>query len=233
MNGITQFKIQNLKFKIGFNVPLYSLVLASSSPRRAQLLQSAGIPFTLAPSPFEEPLPTASQEENPAQFVEQLARCKATACDMEELPNLPAMPLILSADTIVWHRGQILGKPRDEAEACAMLGRLCGEAHQVFTGVCLRRSNNSRSGNSDDLLTAHEVTRVSFYERDEQWIRRYVQTGEPMDKAGAYAAQGQGSFLLARIEGDFSNVVGLPLGLLGRMLDEWDINYQNWWDDQG
>ncbi len=110
-----------------------------------------------------------------------------------------------------------------------MLQRLCGQTHQVFTGVCLRRQNFVQKGAADDFLTAHEVTSVRFNEQDADWIARYVATGEPMDKAGAYAAQGQGSFLLARIEGDFSNVVGLPLGLLGRMFDEWGINYQSWW----
>jgi septum formation protein len=158
--------------------------------------------------------------------VETLARGKADSCSIENLPSLPATPLILAADTIVWHNGRILGKPRDETEARAMLQTLCGQRHQVFTGVCLRRQNGER----DEFLTAHEATCVSFHERDAAWIARYVKTGEPMDKAGAYAAQGQGSFLLKRIEGDFSNVVGLPLGLLGRMFDEWGINYQSWWD---
>lgn len=210
-------------------MPLYSLLLASSSPRRAQLLQSAGIPFTLAPSPFSEPLPTIEDEKNPAQYVETLARGKASACEWQKLPSLRHDLLILAADTVVWHDGKILNKPRDENEACAMLQRLCGQTHQVFTGVCLRRVNES----GDELLTAHETTRVSFYERDAAWIARYVQTGEPMDKAGAYAAQGQGSLLLRRIEGDFSNVVGLPLGLLGHLFETWGINYQNWWDREG
>jgi septum formation protein len=211
-------------------VTLYSLVLASSSPRRAQLLQSAGIPFTLAPSPFEEPLPTPDEEKQPSQFVERLAQCKAASCHWEKLPSLSGTPLVLAADTIVWHEGKILGKPRDEMEARAMLSRLSGQSHQVFTGVCLRR--RSKATNSDEFVTAHEATRVSFHQREIDWIARYVATGEPMDKAGAYAAQGKGSFLLARIEGDFSNVVGLPLGLLGRLFDDWKINYQSWWDNK-
>ena len=206
----------------------YSLVLASSSPRRAQLLQSVGIPFTLAPSLFEEPAPTESEQNQPAQYVEKLARCKAASCSIGNLPLLPHAPLILAADTIVWHEGSILGKPRDEAEARDMLSRLSGQSHQVFTGVCLRRNN----GADEEFATAHAVTKVSFHNRDADWIARYVASGEPMDKAGAYAAQGKGSFLLARIEGDFSNVVGLPLGLTGRMFDEWKINYQSWWDNE-
>jgi septum formation protein len=202
-------------------VPQYSLVLASASPRRAQLLQSAGIPFTLAPSNVEEPPPSAEEESHPAQYVEKLAQHKAAACDANAL-SLPQRPLILAADTIVWHGGKILGKPQDAAEARAMLGRLCGETHHVFTGVCLR--------DGEQFHTAHDKTQVTFYERDAAWIARYVQTGEPMDKAGSYAAQGIGSFLLRRIEGDFANVVGLPLGLLGQMFEALGIEYGSWWD---
>lgn len=206
----------------------YSLVLASSSPRRAQLLQSAGIPFTLAASSFEEPLPTADDGKHPGRFVRALAHGKAMACDWEQLPPLAGQPLILAADTIVWHDREILGKPRDEMEARAMLERLCGQTHHVITGVCLRWRNNGQ----EDWRIETETTIVRFTQRDADWIARYVATGEPMDKAGAYGAQGKGSFLLACIEGDFSNVVGLPLGLLGRMFDERGINYQSWWDNK-
>ena len=201
--------------------PAYSLILASSSPRRSQLLQSAGIPFTLAPAPWEEPPPTPEEERHPALYVEKLARHKAESCDLASLPPLPGKPLVLTADTIVWHAGKILNKPTDEAEANAMLRSLCGHTHQVLTGVCLR--------DGAAYFLAHETTYVTFQERDDAWIARYVATGEPMDKAGAYAAQGRGSFLLKRIEGDYSNVVGLPLALVGRMLEERGINYQQWW----
>ena len=203
------------------NPPAYSLVLASSSPRRSQLLQSGGIPFTLAKSDADEPPPSHEEERHPALYVERLARHKAQACDLSALPPLPGRPLVLTADTIVWHAGSILGKPKDEAQARAMLRSLCGHTHQVLTGVCLR--------DGDDYRTAHEATYVTFYERDDEWIARYVATGEPMDKAGAYAAQGLGAFLLKRIDGDFSNVVGLPLGLLGRMMESFGIDYQRWW----
>ncbi len=206
----------------------YSLVLASSSPRRAQLLQSAGIPFTLAPSPFEEPLPDASDNRHPFRFARHLAQGKALACDWDKLPSLPGEPLILAADTIVCHDFQILGKPRDTDEAQAMLQRLCGQTHHVITAVCLLRKKDAQL----DWQLEAESTLVRFHERDADWIARYVASGEPMDKSGAYGAQGKGSFLLSHIRGDFSNVVGLPLGLLGRMFDEWKINYQNWWDNE-
>ena len=150
----------------------YSLVLASSSPRRSQLLQSAGIPFTLAPAPWEEPPPTPHEERHPALYVEKLAQHKAQSCDLAALPPLAGKPLVLSADTIVWHAGKILGKPKDEAQARAMLKSLCGHTHQVLTGVCLR--------DGEQYFTAHETTYVSFSERDEAWIARYVATGEPM-----------------------------------------------------
>lgn len=205
------------------SLPAYSLVLASSSPRRSQLLQGAGIPFTLAAAPWEEPPPNAHEERHPALYVEKLARHKAESCDLTALPELPGRPLVLTADTVVWHDGKILNKPTSEAQARAMLKSLCGHTHQVLTGICLR--------DGDAFVTAHETTYVSFYERNEDWIARYVATGESMDKAGAYAAQGQGAFMLKRIDGDFSNVVGLPLGLLGRMLEEHGINYQQWWTD--
>ena len=147
-----------------------------------------------------------------------MALLKARACTVE---TEAGRTIILAADTIVWHGGKILGKPRDVADAIAMLASLCGHSHQVFTGVCLREG--------DEFRTAHDTTRVSFHERDDAWIARYVASGEPMDKAGAYAAQGQGAFLLRRIEGDFSNVVGLPMGLLGRMLGDFGVDYQEWW----
>ena len=193
--------------------------MASASPRRAQLLHSAGIPFTLAASPVEEPLPPTAEHHEPGRYVERLALLKAQACPWETSDG--SRTLILAADTIVWHEGKILGKPRDAADATAMLATLCGRAHQVFTGVCLREG--------DDCRVAHDTTRVSFHERDDDWIARYVTSGEPMDKAGSYAAQGRGAFLVRRIEGDFSNVVGLPMGLLGRMLNDFGVDYQLWW----
>ena len=187
-----------------------------------------GIPFTLAPSSFEEPAPDASDHKDPIGFANRLAVGKAMGCDWEKLPPLPGEPLILAADTIVCHDFTILGKPRDEDEARAMLQRLSGQTHSVVTSVCLLR----KQGESPNWQVEAESTTVRFASRDADWIARYVATGEPMDKAGAYGAQGKGSFLLSRIEGDFSNVVGLPLSLLGQMFDKWDINYQSWWNNR-
>lgn len=199
--------------------PDFALLLASASPRRAQLLETLGIPFKRIASPFEEPQAAAEDHAHPAHFVEHLAREKAAAVKLDA-DN--AHSLVLSADTIVWHDGQILGKPTDEADARDMLLRLRGQLHQVFTGICLRHKN--------EYSVNHEVTTVHFNNVSDDWIARYVATGEPMDKAGAYAAQGRGALLVSRIEGDFWNVVGLPLATLGRMLEAADAPVESWWE---
>jgi septum formation protein len=202
------------------------LVLASASPRRSQLLQTIGVPFVTAPLEQAEPEPEATDQSNPQQFVERLALHKATQCP---LPDLPKPLIILAADTVVWHNGNILNKPRDENEAAQMLQRLRGDWHQVFTGVCLKVLLED---SSETELVEHESTKVKFADVSDQWIRQYVSTGEPMDKAGAYAAQGRGAALVHRIEGDFWNVVGLPLALLARMLGDIGAPLESWWKEQ-
>ncbi len=209
------------------------LFLASASPRRAQLLQTLGVPFTLAAVAFDEPPPNADDHAAPALYVERLAHAKAAHCDAAscdiEVPisnptdalSNPTDALILAADTIVWHGGRILGKPRDEEHAREMLRCLRGQTHQVFTGVCLRRGA--------EYHVAHQMTIVQFTRVSDDWIARYVATGEPMDKAGAYAAQGRGALLIERIEGDFWNVVGLPLATLGRLLETVGAPIEMWW----
>ncbi|HEX8236436.1 MAG TPA: Maf family protein [Abditibacteriaceae bacterium] len=202
----------------------FVLYLASASPRRAQLLETLGVPFTRIHSSFEEPKPTAADHANPSSYVEVLAREKAAACDTRVL-NPQENSLVLAADTIVWHQGTVLGKPESEAEAGEMLRRLRGEAHQVFTGICLRH----RAAGTDEYSIAHTITTVHFNTLSDNWIERYVATGEPMDKAGAYAAQGKGALLVERIDGDFWNVVGLPLATLGRMLETLGVPVESWW----
>lgn len=207
------------------------LWLASASPRRAQLLQTIGVPFALLANHAPEPEPTAEDHAQPQNYVETLARSKAAACKFPdfEFPDFDSahFDIVLSADTVVWHDGQILNKPRDEAEARQMLGRLVGNRHQVLTGVCLRWRKNNQA----QFLVAHEKTIVQFAPRDAAWIARYVQSGEPMDKAGAYAAQGLGALLIERIEGDFWNVVGLPLYRTSQMLREIGVAVENWWPE--
>jgi len=208
--------------------PDWQFFLASTSPRRVELLQTIGIPFTCVAVGVEEPLPVASDELEPGRFVERLAHLKALSCDTSKIESgNGAHAVILAADTVVWHDGVILNKPHDAADACRMLRRLRNQTHQVFTGVALRvrRQNHEE----DEYCLSHEVTQVRFGDASDEWITRYVATGEPLDKAGAYAAQGRGAVLIERIEGDFWNVVGLPLARLSRMLGDVGAPLESWW----
>lgn len=188
------------------------LVLASASPRRQELLRNAGIEFVVHPADIpEDPLPN----EPPHSCAERLARAKAQKISQQRPGNL-----VLGADTVVFVDGQMLAKPVDHADAACMLRLLSGRTHQVITGVCLQlRTENSepKAGFED---TRSETTEVTFSTLTEDDIRFYVATGEPMDKAGAYAIQGIASRWIPRITGDYSNVVGLPVALVYRMLRE-------------
>jgi septum formation protein len=191
------------------------LVLASASPRRRELLGNAGISFTVQAADIDE-RPLAG--ESPQDCVERLAREKALAV-FQTRPR----DYVLGADTIVVVDGAILGKPRDADDAAGMLRLLSGRTHAVITGVCVVNPVAGGQGSvasKPDLLTASETTLVTFGELSHDEIRDYVATGEPMDKAGAYAIQGIASRWIPRIEGDYSNVVGLPLALAYRMLRE-------------
>ena len=180
------------------------LVLASASPRRQELLRNAGIVFTVQPADIDEtPLPG----ESALAFAERLAREKALA-----IASVRPEDVVLGADTVVVVDDQILGKPMDTNDAARMLRLLSGRTHQVITGVCVI----SPSGR--DVNVASETTQVVFNDLSEEDIRGYVATGEPMDKAGAYAIQGMASRWIPRIEGDYSNVVGLPIALVRQML---------------
>jgi septum formation protein len=195
------------------------IVLASASPRRQELLRNAGIPFVVEPTNVLE-LP--KEGENPRACAERLARGKALAVFCQR-PN----DFILGADTIVIVDGQILGKPQDSADATRMLHLLSGRTHEVTTGVCLLAPQaNARLGTASRELrtgfedTCSETTLVTMNALSDDEIRSYVATGEPMDKAGAYAIQGIASRWISRIEGDYFNVVGLPVALVYRMLRE-------------
>ncbi len=180
------------------------LVLASASPRRQELLRNAGILFELQPAQIpEDPLP----QEDPQACAERLAREKALAIARQR-PDA----IVLGADTVVVVDGQILGKPSDPADASRMLRMLSGRQHQVITGVALVASGQ--------CVVASETTSVTMLQITAQEIAEYVATSEPIDKAGAYAIQGLASRWIPRIEGDYSNVVGLPIALVWRMLKE-------------
>jgi len=189
------------------------LVLASASPRRQELLRNAGIPFTVQPAGIDEsPLPG----ESPRDCAERLARGKALSVSQSR-----AQDYVLGADTIVVAGEAILGKPCDTADAARMLGMLSGRTHEVITGVCVVgpvASGQWSVASNGNAQTASETTLVTFCELSDGEIRDYVATGEPMDKAGAYAIQGMASRWIPRIDGDYSNVVGLPVALVYRML---------------
>ena len=189
-----------------------ALVLASASPRRRELLQNAGIPFVIHPSKIPE-LPRKG--ETPQACAERLAREKALNVFRQRPQDF-----VLGADTIVIVDGQILGKPRDAGDAARMLRLLSGRTHQVTTGVCL--VGPDRKGRSSLQETRSETTRVTMSKLMDDDIESYVATGEPLDKAGAYAIQGIASRWISRIEGDYFNVVGLPVSLVYRMLREND-----------
>jgi nucleoside triphosphate pyrophosphatase len=178
------------------------LILASSSPRRAELLCNAAIRFEVQPSHVPE---ERARGEHPRKYVERLAREKATAI-AEKNPGR----LVLGADTTVVVEGEMLEKPADAADALRMLRRLQGRTHEVITAVALRTAGGT--------LVATDVTAVTFRPADDDFLRAYVATGEPMDKAGAYGIQGYGAALVERIEGDFFGVMGLPVRLVLELL---------------
>lgn len=176
-----------------------TMILASASPRRLELLRQVGLDPQVEPSRVEEVI--ASQE--PAQVVMELSRQKA-----EDIARLHwgENVVIIGSDTVVAADGMILGKPKDRDEAIRMLGRLQGRSHQVFTGVTLA------DGASRRMVTFYEETIVHVYPMSQEQIAVYADTGEPMDKAGAYGIQGKFAAYIRGIEGDYTNVVGLPVG---------------------
>lgn len=180
-----------------------AMILASQSPRRRELLGQMGFSFTVRPAKGEE---LAHPELTPAQLVEELARQKA----LEVSAEAGADDVVVAADTVVAIDGKVLGKPHDKVHAAQMLSALSGREHTVYTGVAVKRG--------ETLLVEHEATQVRFRPLTEREIDLYIQTGEPMDKAGSYGIQGCGALLVEGIRGDYFNVVGLPICRLGRML---------------
>jgi septum formation protein len=180
------------------------LILASSSPRRDELMRAVGVPFRVVPSKVEE---VPAPGEPPGRFVRRAARDKG-----EEVAERYPDSFVLAADTIVVVSGRILGKPKDAKDGVRMLTLLAGREHRVYTAVCLLRS---RDGYRDE---ACEMTRVRFRDLTRREIAGYLRTGESRDKAGAYAAQGAGNLLIDRIVGSYTNVVGFPMTRVVEML---------------
>jgi septum formation protein len=189
------------------------LVLASSSPRRQELLRTAGISFSVQPADVDE---TPLAGESARDCAERLAKEKGI-----KVWRMRPQDLVLGADTVVVVENEILGKPVDGADAERMLRLLSGRQHEVITGVSLIRPKESQKNPTPThIRIASETTIVTMSQLSERDIRDYIATGEPMDKAGAYAIQGIASRWIPRIEGDYSNVVGLPIALVYRMLRE-------------
>jgi septum formation protein len=182
------------------------LTLASASPRRRQLLEMLGIPVRVEPSRIPE---VRLPGETPLQYAERLAVAKARAVPGD---------LVLGADTTVLLDGDLLEKPVDEADALRMLRRLQGRTHEVISSVALAVGG--------EIRVASDITRVSFRPCEDEFLRAYIATGEPMDKAGAYGIQGYGAALVERIEGDFFGVMGLPVRLVLDLLGKAGYEYR-------
>lgn len=178
-----------------------NLILASQSPRRKELMGLFHVPFTVRAADIDE---TMDSGRSPYDEVARVSRLKAEATPRE--PD----DVVIAADTIVVCDGKVLGKPKDEADAVAMLRLLSGRDHQVMTGMTVLRGG--------EAVTHTEVTDIHFRNLSEQEIVSYVRTGEPMDKAGSYAIQGGAALFCERMDGDYYNVVGLPVCRLGQIL---------------
>jgi septum formation protein len=189
------------------------LILASASPRRAEILRNAGFTFEVQPAHIDESL---LPNEKPAAYVLRLAESKAEA--IAKITNEPAF--ILGADTTVVARHEILGKPKDAADARQMLNLLSAKTHEVLTGLAIFHTP------SGERASHVETTRVTFLQLTEADIENYIATREPFDKAGAYGIQGIGGKFITRIEGDYFNVMGLPVSKLWQMLStmRWSEN---------
>ena len=187
-----------------------NIILASASPRRRELLERVGVTgFTVrAPNVDESVEPGLS----PADLVETLSLRKARAAAKNFGPD----DLMIAADTVVALDGAVLGKPRDEDDAFAMLSALSGRENRVYTGITVLQG--------DRAVTEHEATAVTFRELSPDEIWGYIATGEPLDKAGAYGIQGVGALLVSGIRGDYSNVMGLPVFRLGQILREFSLD---------
>lgn len=208
------------------------IILASASPRRRELLKQIGLEFETKVSNVEE----TAKATQPAALVEELSRQKSEAV-LSEMEPCEENVLIIGADTVVALDDKVLGKPADKEEAVKMLKLLAGREHQVYTGVTLlyrlgrkagfdavRSENDTRSDAAPSGVlyrTFHEMTKVYFYSMSQEEIETYAATGDPMDKAGAYGIQGPFARFVRGIEGDYNNVVGLPVGRLYQEAKEW------------
>ena len=196
------------------------IILASSSPRRRELMAQAGFAFEVLVSEADETI----EAETPGEMVEVLSERKAAAVaeEIKKQGFAEESVLLVGADTMVAIDGKKLGKPKDEKGAEEMLEELSGRTHQVYTGVTLIRLKKAENGSIlQESRTFSEGTDVSFYPLTKEEIRSYIATGEPMYKAGAYGIQGKAAVFVKEIKGDYNNVVGLPIARLYQELKNW------------
>ena len=185
-----------------------AIILASTSPRRSEILKNLGVDFKVAVPCTDE----CSSANTPGELTEELARQKAL--DVRE--RVDENDVVIACDTVVWAGGRALGKPKNAEEAAEMLRLLSGKTHEVYSGICVARGSK--------VVTAHEVTRVRFAELSDHDVAKCIALGAPYDKAGSYAVQGIASLYIDGIDGDYFNVVGLPVRLLYKtLLDEFDV----------
>lgn len=193
----------------GVKTVMSEIILASASPRRKELLQNMGLDFSVVVSDTDESL--VDRDVVPGIYVQQLAFLKAAESAKKIIKNKNAV--VIAADTIVVEGGAVLGKPSDEHDARSMLKRLSGKTHKVYTGFCVMRLSDAKTVCKD------VATEVTFRALSDEKIESYIKSGEPMDKAGAYGIQGLGAMLIDGINGDYFNVVGLPVGELANVLE--------------
>lgn len=184
------------------------LVLASSSPRREEILSALDLKFTVVPSKLDE---SKFEDDDPAKMVMRLAEEKA-----KSVSELVEDALVIAADTAVISENEILGKPKNKFEARSMLKRLQGKQHQVITALAVMNSQNGES------YIEKNITDVTMAALSEEEIKSYVETGEPLDKAGSYAIQGLGSLFIEEIKGSYYSVMGLPVHQLAKLLDRFN-----------
>lgn len=205
------------------------IILASQSPRRKELLEQIGLEFEICPAKGEEiitkTIPEEVVMELSKQKAEEVAAMVSSYGESHKEITTPSDILVIGADTVVAYDGKILGKPKDEADAKAMLTMLSGNTHSVFTGVTLVLID--KSGRAGELVF-YEKTDVKMHKMSEKEIDRYIATGEPMDKAGSYGIQGKCAIYIEKIDGDYNNVVGLPITRIYQELKKIGIDIYLW-----
>ena len=194
------------------------IILASASPRRREILENLGFRFDIVVSGTDET--KLSCDIEPKLYVQEMALLKAS--EAGKAIGKSKDTILISADTIVLIDGEILGKPKDEEDAFSMLSKLSGREHEVITGFCVMDLGSGAA------VSKAEVTRVEFKDLSPEIIKSYIASGEPMDKAGSYGIQGKGGILVKKIDGDYFNVVGLPVsGLTDVLINDFSLRFEN------